>query len=239
MKFLKNLIFIDIETVSEKPTFSDLSERMQNLWVKKSIYLKNEEEMSAEELYAERAGIYSEFGKVVVISIGAFYTDKEGNLNLRIKALYNDDEKVLLEEFNETINKKLDEQKVKLCAHNGKEFDFPYMARRMVVNRIDIPGFLQLSGKKPWEVGHIDTMELWKFGDRKSFTSLDLLTAILDIPSPKDDMDGSMVSTVYYQENDLEKIAKYCNKDVEATAQLFLRLKGIEILSPDKIHFVN
>jgi len=176
---------------------------------------------------------------VVVISIGLFYTDKEGNLNLRIKALYNEDEKVLLEEFIQTINNKLDEQKIKLCAHNGKEFDFPYMARRMVVNRIDIPGFLQLSGKKPWEVGHIDTMELWKFGDRKSFTSLDLLTAILDIPSPKDDMDGSMVSTVYYQEKDLEKIAKYCNKDVEATAQLFLRLKGIEILPPERIHFVK
>lgn len=239
MKFLKNLIFLDIETVSEKPDFSALSEKMQELWVKKSIYLKNDEGLSAKELYAERAGIYSEFGKVVVISIGFFYNDTEGNLSLRIKSLYNDDEKALLEEFVQTIYKKLDDQKIRLCAHNGKEFDFPYLARRMVINRIKIPGFLQLSGKKPWEVNHIDTLEMWKFGDRKSFTSLELLTTILDIPSPKEDMDGSMVSSVYYNENNLEKIADYCNRDVEATAQLFLRLRGLDILAEDQIHFVN
>lgn len=239
MKFLKNLIFLDIETVSEKPDFSALTEKMQELWVKKSIYLKNDEGLSAKELYAERAGIYSEFGKVVVISIGFFYNDTEGNLNLRIKSLYNDDEKVLLEEFVQTIYKKLDDQKIRLCAHNGKEFDFPYLARRMVINRIKIPGFLQLSGKKPWEINHIDTLEMWKFGDRKSFTSLELLTTILDIPSPKEDMDGSMVSSVYYNENNLEKIAAYCNRDVEATAQLFLRLRGLDILAEDQIHFVN
>ena len=212
---------------------------MQHLWVKKSIYLKNDDGLSAEELYAERAGIYSEFGKVIVISIGAFYNDKKGKLNLRIKALSNDNEKELLEEFNNTMKEKLDEKKITLCAHNGKEFDFPYLARRMVVNRIGIPGFLKLSGKKPWEINHIDTLELWKFGDRKSFTSLELLTSILDIPSPKEDMDGSMVSKVYYQDNDLEKIASYCNRDVEATAQLYLRLSDMEILSSDNIHFVN
>ncbi len=239
MKFLKDLIFLDIETVSEKLSFSDLSEKMQHLWVKKSIYLKNDDGLSAEELYAERAGIYSEFGKVIVISIGAFYNDKKGKLNLRIKALSNDNEKELLEEFNNTMKEKLDEKKITLCAHNGKEFDFPYLARRMVVNRIGIPGFLKLSGKKPWEINHIDTLELWKFGDRKSFTSLELLTSILDIPSPKEDMDGSMVSKVYYQDNDLEKIASYCNRDVEATAQLYLRLSDMEILSSDNIHFVN
>jgi 3'-5' exonuclease len=239
VKFLKDLIFLDIETVSEKLSFSDLSEKMQHLWVKKSIYLKNDDGLSAEELYAERAGIYSEFGKVIVISIGAFYNDKKGKLNLRIKALSNDNEKELLEEFNNTMKEKLDEKKITLCAHNGKEFDFPYLARRMVVNRIGIPGFLKLSGKKPWEINHIDTLELWKFGDRKSFTSLELLTSILDIPSPKEDMDGSMVSKVYYQDNDLEKIASYCNRDVEATAQLYLRLSDMEILSSDNIHFVN
>ena len=239
MKFLKDLIFLDIETVSEKLSFSDLSEKMQHLWVKKSIYLKNDDGLSAEELYAERAGIYSEFGKVIVISIGAFYNDKKGKLNLRIKALSNDNEKELLEEFNNTMKEKLDEKKITLCAHNGKEFDFPYLARRMVVNRIGIPGFLKLSGKKPWEINHIDTLELWKFGDRKSFTSLELLTSILDIPSPKEDMDGSIVSKVYYQDNYLEKIASYCNRDVEATAQLYLRLSDMEILSSDNIHFVN
>ncbi|MFT7032864.1 MAG: hypothetical protein ACJA2S_001365 [Cyclobacteriaceae bacterium] len=239
MKLLKDLIFLDIETVSEKSSFSELSEKMQHLWVKKSIYLKNNDDLSAEELYAERAGIYSEFGKIIVISIGAFYNDNDGKMNLRVKSLSNDDEKELLEEFNKTMEEKLDEKKIKLCAHNGKEFDFPYLARRMVINRIRIPEYLRLSGKKPWEINHIDTLEMWKFGDRKSFTSLELLTTILDIPSPKEDMDGSMVSKVYYEENDLEKIASYCNRDVEATAQLFLRLRGLDILSEDSIHFVN
>ncbi|MFY0650804.1 MAG: 3'-5' exonuclease [Cyclobacteriaceae bacterium] len=212
---------------------------MQDLWVKKSLFLKNDDGLSAEELYAERAGIYSEFGKVIVISLGFFYNDKEGNLNLRVKALANDDEKVLLEEFNETMKQNLDEKKVRLCAHNGKEFDFPYLGRRMVINRVAIPEFLQLTGKKPWEINHIDTLELWKFGDRKSFTSLELLTTILGIPSPKEDMDGSQVSKVYYEENDLEKITAYCNRDVEATAQLFLRLRGLDILAEDRIHFVS
>ena len=239
MKFLKNHIFLDIETVSEKASFSELSEKMQDLWVKKSLFLKNDEGLSAEELYAERAGIYAEFGKVVVISLGFFYNDNDGKLNLRVKSLSSYNEKELLEEFNETMKQKLDEQKIKLCAHNGKEFDFPYLARRMIVNRIRIPSFLQLSGKKPWEVQHIDTLEMWKFGDRKSFTSLELLTTILDIPSPKEDMDGSQVSRVYYEENDLDKIALYCNRDVEATAQLFLRLRDFDILPEDRIHFVN
>ena len=239
MKYLKNLIFIDIETVPEKPSFSDLSEKMQDLWVKKSVYLKNEDGLSAEELYQERAGIYSEFGKVIVIAIGFFYNDRDGKLNFRVKSLSDDDEKSLLDRFIETMSQNMDEKKIRLCAHNGKEFDFPYLARRMVINRIQIPGFLQLSGKKPWEINHIDTLEMWKFGDRKSFTSLELLTTILDIPPPKEDMDGSMVSSVYYEDNDLDKIAKYCKNDVAATAQLYLRLKGYSILSEDRIHFID
>ncbi len=239
MKFHRNLIFIDIETVAASASYADLSEKMQQLWDKKARQIKNDEALSPAELYAERAGIYAEFGKVVVISIGFLYIDEEENVNLRVKALYNHDEKALLEELNQTINAKLNEKQVVLCAHNGKEFDFPYLGRRMTVNRVPIPAYLQLSGKKPWEVPHIDTMEMWKFGDRKSFTSLELLTAILDIPSPKNDIDGSMVSHVYYQENDLERIAAYCNRDVEATAQVYLRLQGQQLIAPEHIHFVD
>ena len=239
MKFLKNLIFIDIETVPEKPSFSELSEKMQELWVKKSMYLKNDDALSAEELYADRAGIYSEFGKVVAISIGFFYEDSYQKLNFRVKSLFDSDEKNLLEEFLSTMENKLDEKKIRLCAHNGKEFDFPYLARRMVVNRVKIPYYLQLSGKKPWEINHLDTLEMWKYGDRKSFTSLELLTEILGIPSPKQDIDGSMVAKVYYEDRDVEKIATYCGRDVEATAQLFLRLRGMDLLSEDKIHHIQ
>ncbi len=238
MKSLKDLVFLDIETVPAKASFEELSESMQRLWVKKSQWLRNEESLSAEELYSERAGIYSEFGKIVSISIGVFYLDAEEKLNFRVKALYNHNEKELLLEFSKIISEKLNPKTIKLCAHNGKEFDFPYISRRMVINAIRIPFYLQLSGKKPWEIKHIDTMEMWKFGDRKSYTALELLTTILNIPTPKDDIDGSMVAKVYYQDNDLEKIATYCNKDVAATAQVYLRFKNRSILPEENIHFV-
>jgi predicted PolB exonuclease-like 3'-5' exonuclease len=239
MKTLKDLVFLDIETVPQKQRFDELSEPMQKLWVKKSIYLKNEAELSAEELYKQRAGIYAEFGKIVCISIGVFYLDNSKKLNFRVKSIYNHDEVLLLKEFCEIIAEKFNSKKLRLCAHNGKEFDFPYICRRMILHNIKIPDYLDLAGKKPWEVKHIDTMELWKFGDRKSYSSLELLTTLFDIPTPKDDMDGSMVAHVYYEENNLEKIALYCNKDVAATAQVYLKFQNKDILNEDHIHFVS
>ena len=239
MKTLKDLVFLDIETIPQQQNFEELSERMQKLWVKKSVFLKNEEAHSAAGLYKERAGIYAEFGKIICISIGVFYTDKSKKLNFRVKSIYNHDEALLLKEYCEIIAEKFSPKNLRLCAHNGKEFDFPYICRRMVVNGIKIPVYLDLAGKKPWEVKHIDTMELWKFGDRKSYTSLELLTAMFGIPTPKDDIDGSMVAQVYYAENDLEKIAHYCNKDVVATAQVYLKFKNRDILDEAYIQFVN
>ena len=189
------------------------------------------------ELFEDRGGIYAEFGKIVSISVG-FFTYTGPSLSLRIKGFYGDDEKILLEEFNQLLAK-FDPAKLTLCAHNGKEFDFPYLCRRMLVNNIKLPVVLDTAGKKPWEVNHLDTMELWKFGDRKNFTSLELLAALFDIPTSKEAIDGSMVSTVYYEEADLKTISEYCNRDVLVTSQLLLRLNQQKIVKEENIHFIE
>lgn len=236
---LKNILFLDVETVPLVKDFSDLPLSLQELWVKKAARISKDETYSAEELYFERAGIYSEFGKIVCISAGFFYGNDE-NKRFRCKAFYNDDEKQLLQEFAQLLNNQYNTSDKYLCGHNAREFDIPYIARRMLINRIPLPEILNVPGKKPWEVSFLDTMELWKFGDYKNYTSLALLAAVFDIPTPKDDIDGSDVAKVYWEDSELERIAVYCNKDVVTTARLFLKLafKGeliddeIEIISP-------
>jgi len=237
MENYRNLIFIDIETASGKPDFSELTDAMQDLWVKKASLLHNEADLSAQELYFERAGIYAEFGQVICISVGFIHLDNNQNRYARIKALKSHDEKGLLGAFIDLLSK-MDPTKVQLCAHNGKEFDFPYLSRRMLVNGLQLPYYLELAGKKPWEVQHMDTMQMWKFGDWKSYTSLELLAQVFGIPSPKEDIDGSDVNRVYYKENDLGRIAGYCNRDVLTTIQVFLRLKGLEIIETENIEFI-
>ena len=228
------ILFLDIETVSQKKTFDELEERMQKLWAHKAEQIgKGDEEATPESLY-ERAAIYAEFGKIVCISVGFF----NGN-RFRLKSFYSHDEKALLAEFADMLNKHYDSPYAQLCAHNGKEFDFPYIARRMMINGIQIPKILQVAGKKPWETNFIDTMELWKFGDYKTFTSLDLLCAILDIPTPKDDINGSEVGRVYWQENDLERIKTYCQKDVLAIAQLMRRYNYLPLIPDDRVDYTN
>jgi 3'-5' exonuclease len=231
---IENVLFLDIETVPALPEYSQLSERMQKLWSKKADRLSSypytpDETISPEQLYG-RAGIYAEFGKIICISVGAFLKGE-----LRIKSFSGHDEKVLLTEFADLLNKRYNRPEHLLCAHNGKEFDFPYMARRMLVLGIPIPLILDLSGKKPWEVNHLDTMELWKFGDYKNFTSLDLLAAIFDIPTPKDDIDGSQVAEVYYKENDLPRIVHYCTKDVLTVVQIFRRYRREPLIGEDSV----
>lgn len=225
------VLFLDIETVSAHPKFDDLSDRMKKLWEKKSEKIRKVETETAEELYP-RAAIYAEFGKIIVISVGFL----NGN-EFRLKSFYGDDEKILLEEFAELLNRYYNYADSMLCAHNGKEFDFPYIARRMILNGIELPLILQMAGKKPWEIKHLDTMELWKFGDYKNYTSLDLLTAIFDIPTPKDDIDGSMVGEVYWQQNDLERIKEYCQKDVLAIAQLMRRYLNEPLIADENVTY--
>ena len=228
------ILFLDIETVSQKKTFDELDERMQKLWSHKAEQIgKSDEDATPESLY-ERAGIYAEFGKIVCISVGFFNGER-----FRLKSFYSHDEKALLTDFADMLNKHYDSPYSQLCAHNGKEFDFPYIARRMMINGIQIPRVLQVAGKKPWETNFIDTMELWKFGDYKNYTSLDLLCAILDIPTPKDDINGSEVGRVYWQENDLERIKTYCQKDVLAIAQLMRRFNYLTLIPDDCVDYTN
>ncbi|MGM0376040.1 MAG: 3'-5' exonuclease [Bacteroidota bacterium] len=228
----EKVMYIDIETVPEHSSFEDLDEKMKELWEHKSAKTTREEISPADDY--GRAGIYAEFGKIVCISAGVIKPE-EGERTLRVKSFYGDDEKKLLTEFAAALKNFTSNPGTNICGHNVKEFDFPYIARRMIVNNLSLPPVLDVAGKKPWEVNFIDTLDLWKFGDYKHYTSLSLLTHILGIPTPKDDIDGSQVASVFYEENDVERIARYCEKDVLATSQLFLRLKGEPLLNPEKV----
>ena len=231
---LENILFLDIETVPETENFSDLDTTKQELWDAKSRY-QRKEEFSAEEFY-DRAGIWAEFGKIICISVG--YFNIEGYLRtFRVTSFYGD-EITILKDFKNLLISHFSGNKHLLCAHNGKEFDFPYIARRMIIHNIELPYKLNLFGKKPWEVPHLDTLELWKFGDYKTYTSLKLLTNVLGIPSPKDDIDGSEVYRVYYKEKEIDRIIVYCEKDTIAVAQIFLRLRGDELLHDNEIKHI-
>lgn len=229
---LEKILFLDIETATGKASFGELSEDLKKHWEHKASFLARNEE-TPEEMY-ERAGIYAEFGKIVCISVGFINLDNNKK-TLRLKSFYSDDEKELLTSFFNLLSKHYSSSNYVLCAHNGKEFDFPYIARRGLINGLTIPSILDMAGKKPWEVAHLDTLQLWKFGDYKHFTSLSLLTSIFNIPTPKDDIDGSMVSKVYWVDKDVKRIATYCEKDVVALTQLFLRFRNDSLIKDDDI----
>jgi DNA polymerase elongation subunit (family B) len=231
---LNKVFVIDIETVPQYEHFNELPLQLQELWEQKTR-LQRKEEFTAAEFY-ESAGVWAEFGKVICISVGFFY-HHNGRQHFRIGSYFGHDETAVLTSFATLLN----EQKADLllCAHNGKEFDFPYLCRRMLIKGIQIPLQLQLAGKKPWEVHHLDTLELWKFGDYKNYTSLNLLAAVLNIPTPKDDIDGSKVKSVYYEEKNLKRIVTYCQKDVITTAQILLRFKGLDAISEEYITLVS
>ena len=233
---LSKVLFLDIETVPEVYHWNKLDPIMQDLWSAKTRFRQESQGKNAEELYKE-AGIFAEFGRIICIGVGRLEKKDDGH-HLRVTAYRDSDEAAVLRQFAELLDKHYDTPDHWLCGHNGKEFDFPYIARRCIVNRIRLPKLLDIGGLKPWEVGHLDTMNMWSFGDRKNFTSLALLAQVLDIPTPKDDISGADVARVYYEENDLERIAKYCCKDVVATAQLYLRLRGNALMPETHITIV-
>ena len=231
---IEKILFLDIETVSQNKKYQDLPVETKEFWDKKATNIKQREDDDAESLY-QRAGIYAEFGKIICISVGFM----KGEI-FRIKSFYGHDEKLLLTEFNDLLNSNyFNKRDQLLCAHNGKEFDFPYIARRMLINRIPLPKLLDIAGKKPWEVAHLDTLELWKFGDYKHYTSLSLLAYLFDITSPKDDIDGSDIARVYWEEDDLERIAEYCQKDVITVAQIFLSYQCKDKIEEGNVVVVN
>ena len=231
---LEDILFLDIETVPEYEEYGELDESKQQLWEQKSQY-QRKEEYTAEEFY-DRAGIWAEFGVIICISVG-FFNMKADQRSFRLKSFHGPEESIL-KEFKSLLINHFSKANKLLCAHNGKEFDFPYIARRMLIHGISLPYKLDLFGKKPWEVPHLDTMELWKFGDFKHYTSLKLLAHVLGIPSPKEDMDGSMVRDVYYKDKDLDRIIKYCELDVITLAQVFLKLRNEGLLEESEIVYV-
>lgn len=241
-----NVLFLDIETVSNQPDYQALNPALKDLWGLKSkqILRRYEEELEEKEieaLYPERAGIFAEFGKIVCISVGIVRRDKDKKLKVRLKSFASDDESALLKEFSDLVEQYYNNpSRHYICGHNIREFDIPYICRRMIINQLQLPTALDLAGKKPWETKHlVDTLELWKFGDYKHYTSLKLLAAVLGFPSPKDDIDGSNVGRVYWEEKDLSRIAHYCEKDVLATIQLLLRYKLMPLLEEEQVHHVE
>jgi len=229
---INDILFLDIETVPQEENWSLLSKSTQELFEKKTQY-QRKDEFTAAQFY-ERAGIWAEFGKIICISVGYFVNVKEV-MQFRITSFFGDDEHKLLTDFKVLLNKHFAKKANVLCAHNGKEFDFPFIARRMIVHQIELPKKLNLFGKKPWEIPHLDTLELWKFGDFKHYTSLKLLTSILGVPSPKDDIDGSEVAGVYYKEKNIDRIVTYCEKDTIAVAQILLRFNNESLLKDENI----
>ena len=234
---LNTILFLDIETVSQKAQFDELEERMQRLWKRKARrFLKptereeDPENIDWAEIYEDRAAILAEFGKIVCISVGFLTHEESGSIGMRVKSFASEDELTVLTEFAALIEETFDNRQIRsVCGHNIKEFDLPYIARRMLIQNIPLPVPLQLQGKKPWEIKHVlDTLDFWKFGDYKHFTSLDLLSAVFHIPSPKEDMDGSQVGKTYWEEQDLERIRIYCERDVWVTAAVFLKMNGHE-----------
>lgn len=228
----EQLFFFDIETVPGVADYDALPPDMQQLFENKVGRLRKEDE-DPSAYYFSRAGILAEFGKVICISCG-FLQKKDNVYHLKIKTLYGDDERSLLEEFTQTLVN-VSTKGYQLCGHNIREFDVPWLCRRMLINGLPLPPVLDIYGKKPWEVNHVDTLDLWKFGDYKHYTSLSLLATILGVPTPKDDIDGSMVAKVYYEQRDLPRIALYCSKDVIAVAQVIMKLKGLHLIDTDHI----
>lgn len=234
---IEEVLFLDIETVPVLPGFTDLNENWKKHWEHKMKFQVTETE-TAGDLY-ERAGIYAEFGKIICISAG-YVNQRKGEKFFRVKSFHHENEKELLSDFFSALEKFALAGKKRLCAHNGQEFDYPYIARRALVNRLRLPKLLDIAGQKPWETKEflLDTLQLWKFGDYKHYTSLSLLCELFEIPTPKDDIDGSQVARVYWEENDLDRIIRYCEKDTLAVANLLLRYKGEEIIAVENLEVV-
>jgi len=232
---LDKILFLDIETVPMVYEFDQLDEKSKELFDSKTRFLQKDDK-SVAQVFDDRGGIYAEFGKIVCISVG-FVNDTSTGKQIRMKSFYHDDEATLLKQFCDLLGRHYNLPNSILCGHNAKEFDFPYICRRLLINGMELPATLNIAGKKPWEINHLDTMELWKFGDFKAYTSLALLCHVFNIPTPKDDISGADVARVYYEEKDLERIKVYCEKDVVALIQLFVRMRGENLVEEAEIYY--
>lgn len=238
IKHLRNILFIDIETVSQESHLDLLDKRLKKLWLKKASYLQNTDNLSDEDFYLKRASIYAEFGKIICIGIGGIFFDDNQEPTLRIKMIRGETEKDILEQFKTIIEKHKAGANLMLCAHNGKEFDFPYICRRMLVNGISLPRILQVSGRKPWEINHLDTLDLWKFGDYKHYTPLDLLACIFNLPECKAETSGEQINHIYYVEKNTSRIEEYCAEDVKVLTQLYMKMNSWALIDETRIEVI-
>lgn len=238
VKHLKNILFIDIETVSQESHFNLLDAKLKQLWLKKARYLQNNDNLSDEDFYLKRASIYAEFGKVICIGIGGVFFDDNLEPTLRVKMIRGESEAEILEQFKNILEKHKAGTNLMLCAHNGKEFDFPYICRRMLINGIILPKTLQVSGRKPWEVPHLDTLDLWKFGDYKHYVSLDLLATIFDVPKGESEVSGDQINYIYYIEKNKAKIEQYCAEDVKVLTQLYMKMNSWSLINQNNIEVI-
>ncbi|MFM7106731.1 MAG: 3'-5' exonuclease [Flavobacteriales bacterium] len=230
---LDEVLFLDLETVPAEADISQLTDEWKNLWEEKSRFIREKNQSSLEESYSS-AGIFAEFGKIICIGLG-YFAQRQGERIFRVRSIEGDDEKKVLQEFANLLESHTGKPFRLLCAHNGKEFDFPYLCRRMLVHGIQLPQLLNIAGKKPWEVAHLDTMELWKFGDYKNYTSLKLLAQLFSIPTPKDDISGADVYNVYYKEQNIDRIATYCRKDVITMARVMQKFMGMSAIDDSQV----
>ncbi len=232
---IEKILFLDIETVPAYSAYTEVPEEIKCFWDKKAAFIKKAEETP--DITYQRAGIYAEFGKIICISVGII-KNKGGKSTIRIKSFSGHDEKQVLADFLDLLNKRLKSPEFLFCAHNGKEFDFPYLSRRILINGLKLPDPLKTNGKKPWEIPHLDTLDLWRFGDYKNYSSLELLASVFNIPTPKDDINGSDIWSVYWKENDLERIVTYCQKDVLTVAQLLNSYLGRPLIEDTAVSLV-
>lgn len=243
-KTLKNVLFLDIETVALTPNLFLLPEPLQSLWRQKckKFLPRDHNEVraeQAEELYQQKAGIFAEFAKIVCISVGYLSFEKGKEPNLRLKSFHGEELDVL-NEFHALLDNHYDDpEKHFICGHNIKEFDIPFICRRSIINGVRLPRLLNISGKKPWQVTYLlDTMDMWRFGDYKNYTSLVLLAGAMGIPSPKDDIDGSKVGEVFWIENDIERIVSYCEKDVLTVVQVAMKYANQPLIEKENVNVV-
>ena len=235
---LHKLFIVDIETVPQSPDYTMLSNEWKGRWRQK-IAKTIPESTTPEDSYRQRAGILAEFGKIVCISIGCFH-ENNGEQNFLIKSVYGDDEKTLLQSFIKAGDKFCKNKSgFAFAGHNIREFDIPYICRRLLINRLTLPHYLCLHDKKPWEVEMFDTLHWWKFGDHKNYITLDLLAGVMNVPTSKGDIDGSMVQDVYYKEKNIHRIVEYCQRDIEVVANLLLRFNNMPLLKRENIRVIT
>lgn len=227
---ISKILYFDIETACcypDLPTLESENPRLYSLWKKRDLYYRaahpEMKDKSPDDVFKSKAGLEPEFSKIVCISFGSF----DDNLEPRLVSFFvsEDDELEVLKKSHKVFTN-ASVKNWKLCGHNIRGFDIPFICRKMVYNKIKLPPNLEIWNKKPWELNFLDTSEIFSFGSwtHQKYLSLDLLSCSLGIDSPKELMDGSLVNSTFWIEKDYDKIARYCEMDVSTVMRIIKSL---------------